>query len=529
MKSIHKIIAQDDITILANTEILLPGSIVEKRNFRYGIMKYSKNCNSPKGVLMSSALTDLSRAVIPVRAANVTDKARVIKKGAVVAACNPVTSVERNSSITESASSGNIMSELLQNAQLNDEERNAAGRVIQDLQDTFSRSSSDVDRTSLTQHRIDTVDHPPIKQQPRRLPIVKQEEVRTLLKDMQESDVIEPSANPWESPNVLVRKKTVEPDFALAIVGYLSRVGKVVLCHHLSKIAIPRFILNPEADSIEIHSFLGASQRVYGTGVYVKLRKQEETSIPLTEEAKLKTAFVTPDNTGQFERMIFGLANAPAEFQRLMNQVLGPLLSKEVLCYLDDILIPAKSWKEMMEKLRKVFDRLREAKLKLKLTKCEFGKDEVEYLGFLIKSIGMQTPGPRTVRAVLNFPKPTNEHKDKQFLGLTSFLEARHPSGNGMVKRANRTILATIKTNKKNPNHKDWDKKIKECERNLNNMINKTTNKTPFEMLHGYSPKFNDGLMRIITDGDANEWEYSVILQNEARTRIEDMQRKIKA
>ncbi|KFM69699.1 Gag-Pol polyprotein, partial [Stegodyphus mimosarum] len=59
----------------------------------------------------------------------------------------------------------------------------------------------------------------------------------------------------------------------------------------------------------------------------------------------------------------------------------------------------------------------------------------------------------------------------------------QHPSGNGMVERANRTILAVIKMNMEYPNHRDWDRKIKECERNLNNMTNKTTNKTTFEML----------------------------------------------
>ncbi|KFM71098.1 hypothetical protein X975_15361, partial [Stegodyphus mimosarum] len=177
VKSIHKIITQDDITILERTEMLLPGSIAENRNFRYGVMEYLKICNSPKGVLIASALVDLSGTVIPVRVANVTDKARVIKKGEVIAECTAVTNVERKRNISKTVSSDNIISEFLKNAQLNDEEKNVAERVIKDLQDVFSHSSSDVGRTSLTQHRIDTGDHPPIKQHPRRLPIAKQEEV----------------------------------------------------------------------------------------------------------------------------------------------------------------------------------------------------------------------------------------------------------------------------------------------------------------------------------------------------------------
>ncbi|GFV08674.1 hypothetical protein TNCV_4055581 [Trichonephila clavipes] len=80
-------------------------------------------------------------------------------------------------------------------------------RLFQEFEDVFSRNSSDIGHTTVTQHRIDTADHPPIKQHPRRLPFAKQEEVGTLLREMQENDIIEPSSSPWASPIVLVRKK----------------------------------------------------------------------------------------------------------------------------------------------------------------------------------------------------------------------------------------------------------------------------------------------------------------------------------
>jgi transposase InsO family protein len=118
--------------------------------------------------------------------------------------------------------------------------------------------------------------------------------------------------------------------------------------------------------------------------------------------------------------MIFGLANAPAEFQRLMNQVLGPLLNTKALCYLDDVLIPAKSFEEMIERLREVFECLRKANLTLKLPKCEFGKREVNFLGFVINAEGLK-PGLRKVKAIEEFPEPQNVHDVRRFLGLTSF------------------------------------------------------------------------------------------------------------
>ncbi|GFV91652.1 hypothetical protein TNCV_4762171 [Trichonephila clavipes] len=85
--------------------------------------------------------------------------------------------------------------------------KSSAERLFQEFEDVFSRSSSDIGHTTVTQHRIDTADHPPIKQHPRRLPFAKQEEVGTLLREMQENDIIEPSSSPWASPIVLVRKK----------------------------------------------------------------------------------------------------------------------------------------------------------------------------------------------------------------------------------------------------------------------------------------------------------------------------------
>ncbi|GFS96286.1 hypothetical protein TNCV_16531 [Trichonephila clavipes] len=86
-------------------------------------------------------------------------------------------------------------------------QKSSAERLFQEFEDVFSRNSSDIGHTTLTQHRIDTADHPPIKQHPRRLPFAKQEEVGTLLREMQENDIIEPSSSPWASPIVLVRKK----------------------------------------------------------------------------------------------------------------------------------------------------------------------------------------------------------------------------------------------------------------------------------------------------------------------------------
>ncbi|KAF2892618.1 hypothetical protein ILUMI_13552 [Ignelater luminosus] len=106
--------------------------------------------------------------------------------------------------------------------------------------------------------------------------------------------------------------------------------------------------------------------------------------IPLSESAKPKTAFIISDETGQFNRMVFGLVNALIEFCRLIALVLGHLRNKVVLNYLDDILIPATSWEEMFHKLTLVFKALQDVNLTLRVTKCRFGVKSVYFLEFTI-------------------------------------------------------------------------------------------------------------------------------------------------
>ncbi|GFX78699.1 retrovirus-related Pol polyprotein from transposon 412 [Trichonephila clavipes] len=96
-------------------------------------------------------------------------------------------------------------------------QKSSAERLFQEFEDVFSRNSSDIGHTTVTQHRIDTADHPPIKQHPRRLPFAKQEEVGTLLREMQENDIIEPSSSPWASQSSWFVRKMAPQDFAWTI------------------------------------------------------------------------------------------------------------------------------------------------------------------------------------------------------------------------------------------------------------------------------------------------------------------------
>ena len=118
--------------------------------------------------------------------------------------------------------------------------------------------------------------------------------------------------------------------------------------------------------------------------------------------------------------MPFGLCNAPGTFQRLMNKVFAGNLNKFFAVYLDDILIFSRSMEEHWKHLRWALDRLREAKLYGRLHKCEFLKDQVEYLGFEVSPRGVQASLGK-VRAIIDWPRPKGVHDVRSFLGLASY------------------------------------------------------------------------------------------------------------
>ena len=142
--------------------------------------------------------------------------------------------------------------------------------------------------------------------------------------------------------------------------------------------------------------------------------EMDESSIPYT-------AFtVGPLGFYECVRMPFGLTNAPAMFQHLMESCLGDYHLKYCIIYLDDIIIFSKTPEEHISRLRKVFQKLDEAGLHLKPTKCELFKDRLEYLGHVVSSKGIET-NPKKIAAILNWPHPRNITQIRSFLGFCNY------------------------------------------------------------------------------------------------------------
>ena len=149
--------------------------------------------------------------------------------------------------------------------------------------------------------------------------------------------------------------------------------------------------------------------------------------IELDTDARAKSAFVTYNGLYEFVRMPFGLCNAPATFQRVMQVVLAGLEGEGVFVYLDDILIASKSFDEHLKQLREVFEHLRSASLRLKPKKCLFLRSEVPYLGHMISAQGVR-PDPAKTEKVKSFPVPHDVTSVRQLIGLASYYRRFAPS-----------------------------------------------------------------------------------------------------
>ena len=142
--------------------------------------------------------------------------------------------------------------------------------------------------------------------------------------------------------------------------------------------------------------------------------------IALDQDARQKSAFVTYNGLYEFVRMPFGLCNAPATFQRLMQRVLAGLEYKCCFIYLDDILVASKTFQDHLTHLREVFTRFRAALLRLKPKKCKLLKDKVSFLGHVVSTSGIE-PDPEKTEKIKNFPTPTDVTGVRCFLGLASY------------------------------------------------------------------------------------------------------------
>ncbi len=249
---------------------------------------------------------------------------------------------------------------------------------------------------------------PPFARRPFRMARPEMDELRTQIQLLLANGFLEPSKSPWGAPVFFVPKPH---GGGLRLVCDWRELNKVTV---KNKACIP----NPE----------DLFDRVAGAKVFSHLDLHAGyNQIRLREGDRHKTAINTPLGHYQFTVMHFGLSNAPATFQTVMNDVMRPFLHQFVVVFLDDILIYSRSVDEHCEHLRRVLQALRDAKLYAKPTKCVVGAAAVTFLGHIISGATIKAD-PEKISAVQDWPTPRVPTDVRRFYGFANYFRRFIPN-----------------------------------------------------------------------------------------------------
>ena len=274
-------------------------------------------------------------------------------------------------------------------------EREQVSSLINEYLDLFSDSPT---RTELAYHDVDVGDATPIKQSPYRMNPVKMKHLRDEVRYMLDHDIIEPSDSDWSSPCILVPK----PDGSFRFCTDYRKLNSVT---KTDSYPIPR--IDDCIDKIGNAKYVTKFDLLKGYW-----------GIPLTERAKRVSAFATPDGLYQYKVMPFGMKNAPATFQRLVNKLTAGIDNCEV--YIDDIVVYTDTWEDHIKSIRSLFNKLREANLTVNLVKSEIAHAHVIFLGHVVGQ-GQVKPIQAKVEAIQKFPVPTTKKELMRFLGMAGY------------------------------------------------------------------------------------------------------------
>ncbi len=369
----------------------------------------------PGGVFVDNCLITLPRSSpfkVPVSLRNETDHDIILPNNCIVAELiiphklidNPCMREEKQAAANCSSQQERTSDPKLQfdfgQSPLSANWRERIVQKLNSFSDVFSQHDLDFGHATKIKHHIKLKDETPFKQRARPIHPRDFEAVKKHLRTLVDAGIIRESESSFASPIVVVRKKN----------------GDVRLCVDYRKLNVQTI-----RDAYALPNLEESFSALAGSQWFsVMDLKSGYYQVEMEEEDKPKTAFTCPLGFWEFNRMPQGITNAPSTFQRLMERCMGDIHLKEVLVFLDDLIVYSDSLEEHESRLISVLGRLREYGLKLSLDKCKFFQTEVRYLGHIVSREGVKTD-PEKIRALKTWPRPQNLKELKSFLGFSGY------------------------------------------------------------------------------------------------------------
>ena len=361
------------------------------------------------GLIVGRAVVNTSNWTVPVLVVNPGNEAIVLPPHVEVAQLSRVEFV--GSVLPEGETRTNSPSYCLAphlqslvdkcDSDLSNEQRARVAALLHKYQDLFRADGEPLQgRTSVVKHDIPTGTHRPIKMAARRLRGDRREIEENEIKKMLDANIIEPSTSAWSAPVVLVTKKDGSTRFC---VDY-RKLNDVTV-----KDAYPLPRIDDSLEALAGCKWFSVCDLASGYW-----------QVELSEEAKEKSAFVTKSGLFQFKVMPFGLCNAPATFERLMETVLQGLMWDRCIVYLDDVISFGSTFSSALNHLEQIFQRFRHAHLQIKAQKCSLFQKQVDFLGHVVSRDGVSCD-PKKIEAVQKWPVPNTVKTVRSFLGFVGY------------------------------------------------------------------------------------------------------------
>jgi len=272
--------------------------------------------------------------------------------------------------------------------------------------DIFALESDKISTNNFYSQKLRVSDPSPVYIKNYRTPHSQKDEIVRQVEKLQRDGIVEPSASNYNSPIILVPKKSLpnNPDKRWRLVVDYRQINKKLIA---DKFPLPR--IDDILDQLGRAKFFSCLDLTSGFH-----------QIGLDEKSRDITSFSTENGSFRYTRLPYGLKVAPNSFQRMMNLAFAGLSPSKTFIYMDDIIVTGCSVKHMLKNLESVFQRCRERNLKLHPDKCAFFRTEVTYLGHKCTDKGI-LPDSSKYDTIKNFPRPTNGDAVRRFVAFCNY------------------------------------------------------------------------------------------------------------